>query len=586
MILRATPQLLALGVTLFFQITSRAAETYKPPQAEKILATLKPQHPRLILTTERLAAVKESIKSDQRAENIYQILMSSADSTLNTNPSQYELPDGRRLLSISTRVLGRVQTLAFAFQMTQDKRYAKRAWKELDAAAKFKDWNPAHFLDTAVMTHAFAIGYDWLWNEWTPEQREILQHAIVELGLKPALQVYESNRGWPKVDYNWNQVCNGGIGVGALAIADREPLLASKILANGLASLPRAMKAYLPDGGGSEGVSYWRFGSEYNILLLDSLETSLGTDFGLSEVGGFRQSGDYQIYLSGTNRLAFNFSDCSSSSVSTPQHFWMAKNYNIPHYAWFRYSALSDKKQGSLMDLIWFNSGAKDFDFSKMPLDRYFRGAEVASMRDSWNDGKGFIAALQGGSNSGTHRHLDLGSFILEFDGVRWIIDSGKEDLTYQQHKTGVVRWDYYRTRAEGHNTLVFNPNAEVDQNLEAEAKFTSFISKPEQANASIDLTQAYQKSASKALRSFQLTRGKDFTVTDEINCLAPSDIWSYFHTTAQVTLSADKRSAILNHSGKSIHVVLESPATAKFEVLAADPGPKSPHPRKTGTER
>ena len=49
------------------------------------------------------------------------------------------------------------------------------AVKELEAAAHFTNWNPRHFLDTAEMTHAFAIGYDWLYEAWTPAQRATLR---------------------------------------------------------------------------------------------------------------------------------------------------------------------------------------------------------------------------------------------------------------------------------------------------------------------------------------------------------------------------------------------------------------------------
>lgn len=60
-------------------------------------------------------------------------------------------------------------------------------------------------------------------------------------------------------------------------------------------SVPLAMQHYAPDGAGTEGVTYWDYGSRYNIVLLSSLQTALGTDFGLSQVGAFGQSGYYQI---------------------------------------------------------------------------------------------------------------------------------------------------------------------------------------------------------------------------------------------------------------------------------------------------
>jgi len=401
------------------------------------------------------------------------------------------------------------------------------------------------------------------------------------MGLKPAMEVYSSKRGWCVGTNNWNQVCNGGIGLGALAIADEEPKLAGEILAHGVASIPRAMEFYAPDGGGEEGVTYWDFGSRYNVLLMASLESALGTDFGLSQIDGFRQSGDYQIFLCGTGRMAFDFSDCSLRTLSAPQHFWMARKYGIPRYAWFRYGALAEGQSGNVTDLLWFHPVTQFPDAKDVPLDKLFRKVECGSMRDSWEPGKGFVVALQGGRNNGSHRHLDLGTFILEFDGVRWIIDSGKESETYQRHRNNQSRNDFYRIRAEGHNTLVFNPDKKPDQDPKGSAEFTPFRSEPTRATTSLDLTKAYADDVTKVVRTFALERGKRFTVTDEIVCKKPSTVWSFFHTEADVKLADDRRSATLTDKGKKLTVKLESPDAATFTVMPAEPLPSSPQIEK-----
>src|SRR6185369_15727008 len=114
--------------------------------------------------------------------------------------------------------LNRIYTLALLYRLEGNQQYAERAWQELRAAADFKDWNPRHFLDTAEMTHAFAVGYDWLYEVWTPEQRASLRNAIVDKGLEPALRCYRGTASYPEfptMRHNWNQVCNGGIGMGA-----------------------------------------------------------------------------------------------------------------------------------------------------------------------------------------------------------------------------------------------------------------------------------------------------------------------------------------------------------------------------------
>ena len=558
-----------------------AERGFRPPHADSVLHTLKPHHPRLMLDAEAIRQMRKWIGQDPVAERCHKNILTAAEQALKEPAPTHHLRDGRRLLYVSGEVMQRVTTLSLAHRLTGRKDFVERAWLDLDAVAGFKDWNPAHFLDTAVMTCAVAIGYDWLWDQWTPPQRARLREAIVTLGLQPAMEVYRSGKGWPRVDYNWNQVCNGGIALGALAVAKDEPQLASQIVAHAVASIPIAMQAYAPDGAGKEGAGYWAFGTQYNVLLLASLESALGTDFGLGRIDGFRQSGIYQIYMSGAGRMSFDFGDCRNYTLSTPQHFWMGRRYGIPAYSSFRYNALRERPDGGVWDLLWFDAQAAGKPVAQLPLDRYFSGAECVSMRDSWMDTRGFTVALQGGANDWTHRHYDLGSFILEADGVRWIIDSGKEGETYQRHANHTPRDHFYRVRAEAHNTLVIDPDEGPGQAADGVATFTSFESSAAGAKAVLDLSRAYPGQASQITRTFELTRGKSFTVTDDITCRKASEIHSSFHTEAEVELSPDKRQATLGQAGKSLVVHLLDPEDAVFEVLPAEPGPASPNPAK-----
>ena len=99
---------------------------------------------------------------------------------------------GPRLLAQSRHCLDRIYTLALLYRLDGKPQYLERAIRELRAAADFKDWNPSHFLDTAEMTHAFAIGYDWLYPALSPEERAWMRAALIEKGLNPALAAYES----------------------------------------------------------------------------------------------------------------------------------------------------------------------------------------------------------------------------------------------------------------------------------------------------------------------------------------------------------------------------------------------------------
>jgi hypothetical protein len=335
-------------------------------------------------------------------------------------PSQYVIPDGLRLLATSRRVLDRVQTLALLYQLDGDHRYADRAWQELDAAAKFKDWNPRHFLDTAEMTHAFAIGYDWLYDYWTPEQRETLRAAMVEKGIQPALQIEKEQRWWAVAHHNWNQVCNGGIGLGALALADVEPQLAGDFLHRALQSIQLAMTEYGPDGAWAEGPGYWEYATTYNVVFLAALQTALDTDFGLAKIKGFSEAGTFPIYASGPTGLSFDYADAHAEIVRAPALFWLAREFNNPEYAWYQHRVAA----GSPLDFIWFDPHLIHPPAATPPLDKYYRHSEVVTLRSAWNDTNALFVGFKAGDNQANHSHLDLGSFVLEAQGERWAVDS------------------------------------------------------------------------------------------------------------------------------------------------------------------
>ena len=547
------------------------------PSKGEVLNTLKGEHPRLI-SAESIGKIKMLIQEDELAQQIWKSNLKFAQGLLNKKPLVYNKPDGRRLLSVSREALERVRSLSLIYLILGEKKYAERAWQELSAVASFSDWNPSHFLDCAEMTHAVALGYDWLYNFWSAEQKKMLQQAILQKGLNPALEVYSKEVGWHKGNINWNQVCNGGISIGALAIAEHIPEIASKILCTAIESIQLPMKAYEPDGGGYEGPTYWDYGSRYNVFFLDALENSLGTDFGLGSMEGFRRSGDFQIHLSATNLMCFNFSDSDVKAMSTAQHFWMGKRYDQARYSGFRYMALKRGVKGNILDLLWFDDRFKDFDLNSMPLDKYFRVAEIVTMRDSWDDEKGFSVALKGGSSTRVHSHMDLGSFILECDGVRWFTDFGKDAQTYQRHINKAGRWDFYRTRAEGHNTLVINPKFRGNQKRTEDgiAEFTKFESGKESAIAVLDVSKSYFDDVS-FKRTFTLNRGIEFRIADEIKCKEPSVLFLFYHTEAEIELTENNRQAILKQDGKSIVISLVKPLEAQFEVLPAKPMPESP---------
>lgn len=547
------------------------------------LEQLEKEHPRLLATVTDFARIKALVAKDAIAKQWFEALRSAATQILGETVSRYEIPDGLRLLSTSRRVVDRVYKLAMAYRFDGDRRFVERTWQELSAAAAFPDWNPRHFLDSAEMAHAFAIGYDWLYDAWTEEQRTVLRKALLEKGLEPALKVYRGTAPrewswWLRATHNWNLVCNGGVAMGALAIADEEPELAAELLQCGLKSVPLAIGRFAPDGGWDEGVGYWHYSIRYLVPYLAALHSALGTDFGLSQTPGLAEAGTFPIYLTGPTGQTFNFADSGAGTVRSAELFWLARQYDQPAYAWWQQHMAG--AAGGPAGLLWRDPTLTErYDPALFPLDRYFRGVEVTAFRSAWQDPDATFVAFKAGDNRANHGDLDLGTFVMDALGVRWAEEFGGDDYNLPGY-FGSQRWTYYRKRAEGQNTLLIDPGAGPDQDPTAVAQIVFQESRPEEAVAIADLTPGYLRSATQVHRGVALLdHRRQVLIQDEVAAQEPADVWWFMHTKAEVQVSEDGASATLARDGKRLLARILSPSAARFTVMSARPLPSSPDP-------
>jgi len=550
-------------VALLFGQRIGAAVAAESPSDDEVLKTLRKGHPRLIALDSDIERVKKFIAIDKTARDYYERIKRQATDSLDSRPVEHVLI-GPRLLSQSRRCLDRVMTWALLYRLGGDKRFADRAKRELFAAAEFPDWNPSHFLDTAEMSHAFAIGYDWLYDYLTPQERQKIREALIEKGLKPSLKIYDADGWWAKTAFNWNQVCNGGMTIGALAVADEEPQLAGHIVASAVRSIPRAMASYAPDGGWAEGPGYWSYATRYNVFFLAALESALGTDFGLCRLPGFDKAGMFRIYSVGPINQTFNFADAHSGAGRACEMFWLARKFNQPIYAWH------ERQRGGSpdpWDLLWYDPRGEGPMAAGLSLDAYYKGIDVALFRSAWEDPKAIFVGFKGGDNKANHSHLDLGCFVLDALGERWAVDLGGDNYDLPGY-FGNKRWTYYRLRTESHNTLVINGE---NQDPKAPAPIVAFSSKPERALAVAELSKGYAAHAKSVRRGMALLDRKFVLVQDEIEAEKPVDVVWGMLTPAKIELKPSEAELTIGEAALTLRIL--EPQGAKFEIVSADPG-------------
>jgi hypothetical protein len=492
-------------------------------------------------------------------------IRTQADKMLKDPPVEYVLI-GPRLLDKSRRCLERATTLSFVYQLTGEEKYAARAAKELEATAAFQDWHPAHFLDTAEMTCAFGIGYDWLYSYLSKEQRAVFRKALIEKGLTPGLESYRGTGKfgwWVKAHHNWSQVCNGGLAVGALAIADEEPALAREVLDSGLKAVQGAMGNFGPDGSWNEGPGYWGYTLMYTSYYLGAMQTALGTMRGLEQAPGLSEAGLFRLYFTGPTQKTFNFADAHEGAGSAPAMFWLARTFRKPVCAWHERQMMKP----SAFDLIWYSLEGRGPAAEGLPTAKYFRRDDVVFMRSAWEDPQALWIGVKGGDNAANHSHLDIGSFVLDALGERWAWDLGGDDYNLPSY-FGNKRWTYYRLKTESHNTLLINNE---NQNPKAKAPVVAFAAEKGDAYTVIDLSQAYPMAKS-VQRGVNMQAGKRILIQDEVEAGAPVDcLWGMI---TRAKASVQGPAVVLEQNGKRLYGRVLSPAGAVFDTVGANPPP------------
>jgi hypothetical protein len=565
------------GVLFCVCISSHAAEPAL--RADSVLSSLVAGHPRLMLKDVDLGYLKASAADDPALQKCWQDVQRDADRCLQRPPLVYR-KIGPRLLSVSRDCLGRIYALALAYRWTGDEKYAAKAKENLLQVCAFQDWNPSHFLDAAEMSHAVGVGYDWLYSYLDEATRATIRQALIEKGLKPGLEVYAKSGGWAKSEYNWNQVCNGGMIVGSLAIAETDPSYAERIVPMAVKLLPLALASYGPDGAWGEGPGYWSYATHYTAYALTALDTALESTFGLLDVDGLSKAGSFPIYTAGPTGLYLNLADVGERSARRPMPcvFWLARTFHNPLYASSEHEQLAERA-ASAAHLVWYTARPPARAIRNKPLDAYFHGpVEVVTMRSTWDDPNALFLGIKAGYNQVNHGHLDLGNFELDALGVRWARDLGSDDYDlagYWEAKRGGQRWSYYRLNSASHNVPMLGGQS---QDPLAKSSFTKTEINSARPVAIVSLTEAYKDFARSAVRGIAMIEGRRAVlVQDEFEMTKPCDMAWGMTTDAEIDVKQGTV-AMLKLKGKELTARLLGPKDAAFTVESAEQQP----PQKT----
>jgi len=163
-----------------------------------------------------------------------------------------------------------------------------------------------------------------------------------------------------------------------------------------------------------------------------------------------------------------------------------------------------------------------------------------------------------------SHAHMDIGSFILEANGVRWAVDLGRESypharangMTTDLFKTtqDSKRWNIFRCGPESHNLLRFNNAPQrVDGKADIRPMDNGFI---------VDLTPVVRDQVTSTQRQFTLNPDRSVSIRDEwrTNDKAADVTWQWL---TQATATKIDDGFRLDQNGESLQ--LNATASSKL---------------------
>lgn len=588
----------AFSTPTFVSGRSWPSDPYQPSNPSP--TSVRSDRPRLFAPSYKWDALPTLIKSDPYLKGWNDTIFGNATDYYNKPAVQYVMDGSSGILDNAREIKMRIKAFAYAYRITKDSKWVDRAWVELQNAAgngpqpfgnATDRWNNAHFLDTAELTAAFGIAYDWMYEMWDDAKKASIRATMIQYGLTPGLSVFTGTAsfGWWKTDVfgNWNCVCNGGLTIGALAIlGDDTTGTAAQILSHTVDNAKaNCVNAVTDDGTWHETANYWYFGTTGHAEMASALMTATGSDHGLFDTNAnFYKTGFYHMYVYGSTSL-FDYGDHGPTKFSTTANcmFLYGSHYKQPSFVLYQRDRADAAEPWSM---FWYEPSVAGAFWDGLPLDRFFDNDldQWASMRSSWTDSDALYVAIKGGKNQGheNHNDLDVGDFVLDALGTRWAGEYGSGDYNAPDYFTSdaqtAVRWQYYRKMTEGQNTLLVNKANQnvlaLPTNLKHDSSGTTqgsstVLTVPKDSTAfwTADITSAYSD-ASSIKRGVRLLNGrKQVLLQDEITTTS-SVQW---RMQSNATVTTDGTSATLSLDGQTMKVRMVNPPTgAAFSTSSA----------------
>ncbi|UCH61977.1 MAG: heparinase II/III family protein [Fidelibacterota bacterium] len=410
------------------------------------------EHPKLILTPERLAALK--ISTTTTHEHLWKLAVQGAEEfSRGPIPEMADAHNRYRYIGDTMPVLG------LAYLMTGEADYLESARAWLSALLSVPEWKGSSNLGRSSWVLGCALLYDWLYDALDEELRTRIRERLHS----EALMIIDQPHDWRDLSNHFliETAALGMVGLTFSGEVDEAEAFLTKA-----DNWAKDIIEHAPqDGSWGEGVQYWLYGLSHFLKFLEAAKTTGYKNYYL-EYDWLRKTGYFPIYFSlpGAPKEVMTLSDCRSDRYKPPFIlFLLASVYENGHYQYYgNQLLLSEPHQYNWMDFIVYDPEITPESPENLPTLKHFSDNDFVSLRTSWQEDAtaiGFrcgpapghrnqadpLRVEEGGFGPG-HGHPDINSFCLFAHGEWLAVDPG-----YTHHKL-----------TANHNTLLVNGHGQA----------------------------------------------------------------------------------------------------------------------------
>lgn len=325
---------------------------------------------------------------------------------------------------------------------------------------------------------------------------------------------------------NWNIWINYNILQAVMLLEDDQQKKIDEVYRI-LCSADRFLDCMPQDGASEEGPTYWGHAGANLIKYLDLMYRSTDGAMNVYDIEKVRNIGQYIYRVNICDSYFVNFSDaapqCNIAAGAAYQYgkcigdggmMGFASNF-AKTSAWTTYFVKGHLLASVLDDLLLSKELLEYEDNNETFMAYYFKNSQLMVARDNKDVHKGMFVAAHGSNNGVSHNHNDVGSCMFYYNGKPVLIDVGVGTYT---HKTfSANRYDIWTMQSGYHNLPTIN-GCDEHQGKEFKARDVKFMDSRRRTTFSMDIAGAYTDDAHVQTwyRSYVLTRGREFTISDQ----------------------------------------------------------------------